>query len=85
MNFWSKRRGELTKKVGKFVSQHKIAVALGVTPALVGLWERGELAPNLRMARDLARVYEVPLERIEKEIVDMNREISDRETASAGR
>jgi transcriptional regulator with XRE-family HTH domain len=78
-NFFKERRDALSAARGKYVSQHRIAVALDVTPGLVGMWERGELAPNLKLAAPLAEVYEVTQEQIEDAIVALTREITARE------
>lgn len=82
-NFFEDRRDFLTNKRGKFVSQHSIAVAIGVTPALVGLWEREELAPNLKISAKIAEAYEVEQEVIEQEIVAMARRITSRRQQQA--
>lgn len=78
-NFFKQCRDALTAKRGKYVSQHRIAVALDVTPGLVGMWERDELVPNLKLAAKLAQVYEVTQEEIEAAVVAMTREVTARE------
>jgi transcriptional regulator with XRE-family HTH domain len=60
-DFWKQRREALG------MSQHDVGVALGMTGAAVGSWERGETAPRLALLPLLARVYRVP----EKQIVEV--------------
>lgn len=68
MNFFEKRRSELEK------TQMEIAVALGMTPAAVSKWERGEAIPDLSLADKLSVVYGVTAEHIEREIVALHRQ-----------
>jgi len=82
-NFFHQRRIELGKRAGKKISQHKIAVAIGVTPNCVGLWERGELIPNLKLAEKMAQAYQVSQDKIEQEIVKLARQINAPKLATA--
>lgn len=51
-NYFRRRREELK------LTQREIAVALDVSSAAVGCWERDEASPPIGRADDLARVYE---------------------------
>jgi transcriptional regulator with XRE-family HTH domain len=82
MNFFLARRQELGKKAGRKLSQYHFALKLQVTPSAVGSWERGEVAPSLQDAEKLAAAYEVTYERIERAIVELNREIATRRAAA---
>lgn len=79
-NFFLERRTYLTKRAGKTVSQNDIARMLNVTSSYVGQWERSELAPNLKLAAKLAEIYDVTLERMEREIALLTREVVARES-----
>lgn len=72
-NFFLRRRKELEKKAGERISQHDLAIKLGVTSNTIGQWERGDCVPRLSLAPKLAAAYEVPFERIEQEIVKLAR------------
>jgi transcriptional regulator with XRE-family HTH domain len=81
-NFFKERRDFLTKREGKTISQNYIARRLDVTSNYVGQWEREVMAPNLRLATKLAEIYDVPIERMEQEIVLLTRKISSRVVAA---
>ena len=48
----------------KGITQLELAIALGVTPVTVYNWERGKYEPRASQFRELARVFDVPMESI---------------------
>ncbi len=46
------------------MSQVELAKIMGVCPALVCRWEKGERKPNLKLIRKLAAVLQLPLHRM---------------------
>lgn len=63
----------LDRRIALDLTQREIATPLEITPAAVSAWERDQSPPELSRAAELAAVYKVTQERIEKEIVAMNR------------
>lgn len=76
-NFFKERREQLG------LTQEQMADALSMTQPAVSSWECFAAAPRLKSAEKLAVGYQVSRERMEKEIVLLNRQIGHRPEPAA--
>ena len=60
------------------LTTHELAVALGVTGALVAIWERGELFPPDRRLRDLARLLGIDEVRLRSDLTEFRARVTRR-------
>ena len=51
------------------LTQGELAAFLGVSPGLIGFWERGEALPGQEVATELGRAFNVPAVRLRDELV----------------
>lgn len=73
---WLKRRREELD-----MSQHDVAIKLGMTAGAIGQWERLKSAPPVRISGHMAAVYQCSVERIIEAIAEIVR-LMDEEAAA---